>query len=135
MGQADPSQRLVGEPFALRQAHTQNLGQIADVLEDRAAGNQSEVLKHDADRTPQERHLLPWNQRDIAAVDQDLTRARFELPIDELQQRRFARPTGPTQKGEVALLQLEADIAQGRRTTGEFLVDTQELDQVATRLS
>lgn len=129
MSQTDASQGLISEAFALLEPHAENLWQIADVLEYRPPGNQSEILKHNANRAPQVGHLLAGDQRDIAAVDQDLPSRRLDLPVDEFQQRALASPAGTAQEGKISPLQLEADFAQSRRTRGELLADLEKLNQ------
>lgn len=111
MRQPDASQGLIGESLALLEPHAENLWQIADVLEYRPPGNQPEILKHDADRPSQVRHLLPRNRRDIAAIHQDLSSRWFDLSVYEFQQRALASPAGAAQERKVSPLQLEAHFA------------------------
>ena len=69
------------------------------------------------------------------AIDQDLPGGRLDLSVDQLEQCRLARTARPAHEREVALLKLEADIAKSRRSTGELLADTQELDQFVNLFS
>ena len=89
-----------------------DLERIGHVLVDGLVGQQLEVLEDAADVAPQQRHLGVPQRLQVATRDQDAALRRLELLEDELHERRLARPGGSDQEDELALLDVEGDVAE-----------------------
>jgi hypothetical protein len=92
-----------------------------DVLVDGLVGQQTEVLEHRADLSPQVWHLPRRQLRQVASGDVHGAVRGLLLPQHELQERRLTRPRGTDQEDELASLDLERDVAQ--RWARRFVVD------------
>lgn len=128
MSERDASQCFVGYAPLPTGVEAEDARQEGDVLEDRLALDQSEVLEDDADRTSKVRDLAARNRRYVASVDDDLPLARCLLAKDQAQERRLAGAGGSGQEAELPALNGEADFFErdlaGRITLG----DGEELD-------
>ena len=101
-----------GAPLLLLGGHGQDAQHEGDVLQDRLALQELEILEDDADRAAQLRDLALGDGGDVAAPDQDLPLRRQLLAEDQLQEGRLARARGAGEEAELALLDVQGDVGQ-----------------------
>ena len=101
-----------------------------DVLVDRLVGEQLEVLEDAADVAPQLRHLPRAEAPDVAARDEDPARGRDLVAQQQLQERRLPRARGPDEEDELALQDLEGEVAEGDDVAFVDLGDVFETNHV-----
>src|SRR4029077_14164578 len=97
MGETYPTERVIGKPPLLLGIEAEDARQIAHILEDGLAADESEVLEHAADAAPQVGNLAIRDRGDVAPVDDDLAVARRLFAEDETQQRRLAGAGGSSE--------------------------------------
>ena len=89
-----------------------HLERVGDVLGRRAVGQQLEVLEYAADVAAQHRHLGALEPRQVAAADDDLAARRLELLQQQAHERRLARAGRADDEHELALVDVERDVAE-----------------------
>ena len=86
-----------------------------DVLHDAAVREQAEVLEHHADLLPADlTEALIVELHDVLAVDQHLAGGRVVQPVDHADERGLARAGQPHHHEDLALRDVERDVADGR---------------------
>jgi hypothetical protein len=126
--QADRLQGGEGPALLLLDGHGQDAQHERDVLQDRLALQELEILEDDADGSAQLRDLALGDGGDVASPDQDLPLRGQLLAEDELQERGLARPRGPGEERELALLDVEGDVGERGGLAVVLLVDVEGLD-------
>src|SRR5438093_872937 len=112
--EADGAERVedaAGDLAPRRAQHAQHEGHV---LVDGAAGQQLGVLKDDADRAPQRRHLDTGERADVLVQDLHLALGGDVVAVEESQQRGLAGAAGAAQRAELTLAHAEGDIGQRR---------------------
>ena len=102
--------QLIHPRFDSSGVPAEQLGNGADVLGDGAVGEQTDLLDHVPDRTPQQMRLHGGG---LATVDPDPPRRRFDDAVDHLEGGRLATTGGPDQGQDRSSGDLEAQIADG----------------------
>ena len=126
--QPDGAQRLVRELLLIPRRQTEDGHDEREILEDRHALDQLEVLEHHADLPAKMRQLLPPDGREVPARDDDLPLARLDLLEDQLEDGRLARTAGTGEEYELPLVDLERDVAQSGVVPIEALGDMVEVN-------
>src|SRR5690606_20587309 len=106
----------------------QHPGKEVDILEDRLAVDQPEVLEDDADRAAQEWDLAAGDRRDVAPVDDDLAVAGSLLAKDQAQQGCLAGAGCSGEETELSLLDCEGDVLERDLAGRVALGDVEEFD-------
>ncbi len=130
--QADRLQSGERAPLLLLRGHGQDAQHEGHVLEDRLALQELEVLEDDADGPPQLGDLPLRDRGHVAPADQDLPLRRQLLAEHELQEGGLARPRGPGEEAELALVDVQRDVGQRRGLPVVLLVDVEGLDYGVT---
>src|SRR5262249_31118614 len=125
--QTDALQDVIRTALLLGPGKSQDVLDERDVLEDGLAGDETEILEHDADRAAEVRHLRRRQHPDVAPVDEDLARGRRLLAEEELQERRLPRARGAGQEDELSALDRAGDVHQGVAKAAVLLADPEEL--------
>ena len=90
-------------------------------------GQEPEVLEDGADLAAQPRHLPAGEPVDLLAGDVDPAAGRSRLAQHQPQERRLARAGGADEEDELALLDVDGHVVEGRSAlTGVGLVDLLE---------
>ena len=98
------------------------------VLEDRPVEHEPEVLEDDPHLPPELPDLGVGDLQGVDAVDEDLALGRKDLPEDDLEEGRLARPARPGHEIEIAGPDLEGDVGQGPVGLLVLLPDVKEFD-------
>jgi hypothetical protein len=106
---------------------------VGDVLGGGAIRKQLEVLEDAADVAPQQRDLLALEPTELAPADDDLAGGRLELLQHEPHERRLARAGRADDEDELALVDPEGDVAEGRDVRLVDLRDVLEDDHRRAR--
>jgi len=105
-GQPDQGEQLLGRSVAAAAIRAANLERQADVLDDRAPGEQRGILEHEADVAVAARRLgRPAEHGDRAG------RWRHQIG-DHAQQCRLAATGGPEQREEAAVGHAQTDVVE-----------------------
>src|SRR5258705_2740308 len=101
------------------------------VLGDRLAGQELEVLEHDADLSAEPMDARTRHASHVLAIDDDTTGRRELLTDEESDECRLAGAGCADEKDEVARVDAQVYIAQRERPVGVALADVVERDQPA----
>ena len=126
----EPDQReQLGDPVGLTLLRpAEQTRDHCDVRADGEVGEESDLLNHVADAATHDHRV---EGRNVRAVDQDSTVGRLDEPIDESQRGRLATARRTDEDGELAVGDLEIEIAGRGATVRELLGDMLEGDQQA----
>ena len=105
----------VERPLARLLARHQEVGRLErerHVLLGGQARQKLEVLEDDADPASKLGDLRRLEAVRGHAGDPDRSARGPDLPVDELQQRRLARPAGPDQERQIAWMKTQVDVGQ-----------------------
>ena len=122
-GKADGLERLEGPWRDVAARDAQDTQDEGDVLEDGAAREELGVLEDDAQRAPEERDVPAAQRRDVEAGHLDLAVRGPLVGVEEAKERRLAGPAGAREDDELALLDGERDVAEGRQLHRPALED------------
>ncbi len=114
---------LAGNRGARRARHLQR---ERDVLLGGAVLEEAEILEHDSELAPQERHVTPLHRARVHAGHAHLSGRRQLLHGHELEDRRFAGPARSREEGELALGEAEAHVVEREPRAGILLGDVLE---------
>src|SRR6266545_4503758 len=131
---ADSFQDLVRAAPLLRPRKPEHVLHEGDVLEDRLARDEPEVLEDDPDGPPEVRDLRRGEHPDVTPVDDDLTGRGRLFPEEKLQESRLSRAGRARQKDELAALDVARDFGQSVPEPPVLLGDLVELDHAPRAL-
>src|SRR6185295_2449305 len=101
-----------GVPLLHGWRHAEHLHDERDVLEDREARNQAEVLEDEPERSAVVLDLMAGQIAEATAVDLENSFARQVLPEQQPQEGRLPGPTRAGQKEELALVDRQRQVVE-----------------------
>jgi len=110
--QTDPLEHLKRLALLSCQRKAEHPHHERDVLKDREAGDEAEVLKDEPNAAPKRLHLRWLQQLQIAAEHLQLTLAGQVFPQQQAQQRRLPCPARAGQENELAFVDGKGQVAQ-----------------------
>ena len=131
MLQADPLQHLKCAAALLRRWDAEHFQHKGDVLEYGARRNQLEVLKDETDAASIFLDVVARQRRQIVTVDGDAAFARLFLTEKKTKQRGLAGAAWTGEKNELALVDVQRQIAQRVQTTTVKFREMLRLDHAA----
>ncbi len=102
-----------------------------DILENFFLEEKAEVLENDPHASSQPVYSVVGDAEDIPVVDDDLPLSRKNLSEDQLEERCFARATGPGDECEITFLHMKSDIRKcplGSLILFPYMVEFDHLD-------
>src|SRR5262245_25050215 len=128
-GEADGRERLEGSRRDSTAGSAGDPEHEGDVLEDGPAGEELGGLENDAERAPEQRHLAAAQRHDVEARDLDLAVRGALVRGEQAEKGGLPGPAGAREDDEIALVDFERDVAEGRQLhwpTIEDLADPME---------
>src|SRR4051812_43698158 len=112
MLQAHPLEHLERVALLHRRRHAEHAHDESDVLEDGEAGDQTEVLEDEAERSSVALDLVRGEVDQVAAADLQDTFARQLFAKQEAEEGRLPRPARASEEEELAFIDRQRQVVQ-----------------------